>query len=66
MSKVTFVGDPNSKEPVADCVQWGIKFPAGKAVDVTDEAILAKMRNNSHFEIKRGRPAKEDSDGNAK
>lgn len=66
MSKVEFVGDPNSDEKVGDVSFRGIEFPAGKAVDVKDEEILNKLRQNSHFKIKRGRPAKENSDGDAK
>ena len=52
MANVTFSGDP--KAPGTDPAEqefFGIKFPLGKAVEVSDDAIVAKLRSHSHFTI---------------
>lgn len=50
---VKFVGDPEGdpkKEP-NEITNWGITFPRGKDVEVTDEAIVKKASLHSHFEV---------------
>lgn len=52
MAKVTFSGDP--KAPGTDPAEaefFGIKFPLGEAIDVEDDAIVAKLRSHSHFTV---------------
>jgi hypothetical protein len=38
---------------IGDCDGFsfrGIKFPIGVSVDVTDQEIISKLENNSHYE----------------
>ena len=51
MAKVTFTGDPRGGENPHACEMFGMAFPLNIAVDVDDEAHLAKLRGNSHFEV---------------
>ncbi len=63
MAQVKFVGDPaHGGEGPRKMVHHGYDFSNG-AVEVTDEAHLAKFRYNSHFEVAtKARKAKK-SDG---
>lgn len=62
MAKVTFIGDPRGGENPHACEMFGMVFPLNIAIDVDDEAPLAKLRRNSHFQVegeakkRRGRP----------
>jgi hypothetical protein len=48
--KFVYVGDSNDpKEALEDKTAFGILFPIGEPVEVTDEAIIAKLKGNSHF-----------------
>lgn len=61
MAQVTFTGDP--RFPGTDPAEqefFGIVFPLDKAVDVEDDAIVAKLRRHSHFTVD-GAPTKAES-----
>lgn len=47
----TFTGDPRVQggDPTRSCHMYGIEFPAGKSVEVKDEAIAERLRRNTHF-----------------
>lgn len=58
MAKFVFTADPNQgrrgvKKEESDQSRgikaFGIKFPRGEEVEVTDERIVSKLRGNSHF-----------------
>jgi len=51
-TQVRFVGDPkdNFSGP-ASMSMFGLEFPKGEFVGVTDEAALKKLRNHNHFEF---------------
>lgn len=51
-----FIGNGDS-DP-SEVTLRGVVFPLGKSVDVTDEALAAKLRANSHFEVPKGRKPK--------
>lgn len=51
-----FIGNGDADPP--EVTFRGIVFPLGKSVDVTDEALAAKLRANSHFEVPKGRKPK--------
>lgn len=53
-----FVG--NGDNDPAKVTLRGITFAKGKAVSVDDEALAAKLRANSHFEVAKGRPSAKD------
>lgn len=42
----------------------GLAFRKGEPVEVEDQAKIAKLKGNSHFEVVTGRPAKVATDGN--
>lgn len=50
MAKFTYVGDPDDPEDsVRAPTAFGLRFPKGRPVDVTDKGAIAKLRNNPHF-----------------
>lgn len=50
MSKFRFIGNPRDpKDSRASITYGGLVFPLGEPVEVTDEAVAAKLRGNSHF-----------------
>lgn len=50
MSKFRFIGNPRDpKDSRASITYGGLAFPLGEPVEVTDEAVAAKLRGNSHF-----------------
>lgn len=50
MTKFKFIGDPKTKEVMKDSVDaFGVTFNKGKASEVEDEKVIAKLRGNSHF-----------------
>ena len=58
MAQVTFIGDPRGEgfESPAACEMFGIIFPLNAPVEVADEAHLAKLKGNSHFEVSESKP----------
>lgn len=61
MAQVTFTGDP--RFPGTDPAEqefFGIVFPLNEAVEVEDDAIVAKLRRHSHFTVD-GAPTKAES-----
>ena len=51
----------NGDNDPASVTVRGVEFPKGKAVSVDDEALIAKLRGNSHFEVAKGRPSAKDN-----
>ncbi len=50
MAKFRFIGNPRDpKDSRASVTFGGIVFPLGEPVEVTDDAVMAKLRGNSHF-----------------
>lgn len=50
MAKFRFIGNPRDpKDSKASITYGGLVFPLGEPVEVVDEALLAKLRGNSHF-----------------
>lgn len=50
MAKFRFIGNPRDpKDSRASITFGGVVFPLGEPVEVTDEALLGKLRGNSHF-----------------
>lgn len=50
MAKFRFIGNPRDpKDSKASITFGGVVFPLGEPVEVTDEALLGKLRGNSHF-----------------
>lgn len=62
MARCEFIGAEGEKPK--SIIYFGVEFPIGKAVEVTDEFILGKIRGNPEFKIKRGPKPKGSSDGN--
>ena len=52
-----FIG--NGDNDPEELTLLGVSFAKGKAVNVDDEALIAKLKGNSHFEAVRGRHAKD-------
>ena len=54
---ITFTGDPNPRASnPAEIVALGTSFPLGKSVDIDAaspeaQAVVARMRKNSHFKV---------------
>jgi len=49
--KFTFIGDPErGGDGPNTIICFGIEFPKGESVDVTDEKIIGKLTGNSHFD----------------
>lgn len=55
MAKLTWIGEDDLHNggagPSFTTAFGGIKFPKGEAVEVSDEAIVAKARNNQYFKV---------------
>jgi hypothetical protein len=55
MTKLTWLGEDElhggGAGPSFTTAFGGIKFPKGEPVEVADEAIVAKARNNQFFEV---------------
>lgn len=55
MAKLTWIGEDELHNggagPSFTTAFGGIKFPKGEAVEVSDEAIVAKARNNQYFKV---------------
>ncbi len=49
-----FVGNGDNDPPKVRL--WGVTFPKGKAVAVSDPALVEKLKGNSHFATVKGRP----------
>lgn len=62
MAKLTWLGEdePGIAGPSFTTAFGGIKFPKGKAVEVTDKDTIARARKNPFFEVSGvpGRPPK--------
>lgn len=58
--RLRFVG--NGDNDPRELTLAGVTFPKGTPVDVTDEALIEKLRGNSHFEAVKGRPKKDAED----
>lgn len=59
-TRITFVGDPRVSGQDRSEVEFGaVLFPLGVAVEVSDEALAAKLARHSHFytEIEAANPA---------
>lgn len=58
MTKVTWLGEDDlhggGAGPSFTTAFGGIKFPKGQPVEVADEAIVAKARNNQFFAVEGG------------
>lgn len=68
MAKLTWIGEDDLHNggagPSFTTAFGGIKFPKGEAVEVSDEAIVAKARNNQYFAVSDNvEPASEADDG---
>ena len=52
MTTITFTGDPRAPgtDP-ATCELFGIVFPLGEPVEVSDKAIGARLAKHSHFTV---------------
>lgn len=49
--KFKYVGDPKDRKSLHDeVVMYGMRFPAGEAVEVKDERVIERLSGNSHFE----------------
>jgi len=60
-----FIGDPLSEEDTFDTGFMGISFPKDTPVDVEDEAIIDRLKVNSHFSAVTGPGRKKvEKDGN--
>ena len=55
MAKITFTGDPSGggNDP-AVLIMYNTEFPYNQAVEVTDEFVIMKLENNSHFKVEKG------------
>jgi outer membrane biosynthesis protein TonB len=52
MAKVTWLGEDTATTPGPSFNTWnGIKFPKGKAVEVTDAHMLAKAKANRFYKV---------------
>lgn len=55
MAKLTWIGEDDLHNggagPSFTTAFGGIKFPKGESVEVSDEAIVAKARNNQYFKV---------------
>lgn len=50
MAKFRFIGNPRDpKDSKASINYGGLTFPLNEPVEVTDEAVIGKLRGNSHF-----------------
>lgn len=56
--RLKFIGNGDN-DPASVTVQ-GVEFPKNKAISVDDEALIAKLRGNSHFAVAKGRPSAKD------
>lgn len=58
MAKVTWLGEDSGTIPGPSFNMWnGVKFPKGKAVEVTDEHMLAKARGNQFYRVTEAKAA---------
>lgn len=52
MAQITFTGDPLAPGTDPASIELdGVSFPFGVAVDVSDEALAAKLARHSHFRV---------------
>ncbi len=57
--KFQYIGDPKDpNEPLETKEAFGMTFEPGEAVEVTDEAVIAKLQGNSHFAEEGKEPAR--------
>lgn len=67
MTKLTWLGEDElhggGAGPSFTTAFGGIKFPKGEPVEVEDEAIVAKARNNQFFAVEGGVPDAADEAG---
>lgn len=67
MTKLIWLGEDDLHNggagPSFTTAYGGIKFPKGEPVDVEDQAIVAKARNNQFFEVEEDGVAIDELDG---
>lgn len=49
MASFMFIGDPRGYESPPAVEIYGLVFPKGMAVEVTDAMAIAKLNGNGHF-----------------
>jgi hypothetical protein len=60
MAKLTWLGTEDYREgetPLESCIWCDVLFPAGEAVEVVNEWMIAKARGNRFFKVDETKPA---------
>lgn len=62
MAKFTYIGVDGAADPKGTDA-FGIRFPVGRAVEVSDEKVIAKLAGHPHFKAadKEAKKAEQDA-----